>query len=168
MKTLKRFLHIMLLVSLYFLVSNSLCDGGDPGDPGEPGDGPVVDSVIPARGPCRLLEVGCGSGAYISGACERTPELEALGLSGSHLSRLLREQTGQTFTDDGVVFTSAGNPVTLEKFDCVVVAEAMTPMRDAKKLLDRRKLDVHVIGDAKTPRNLMLAQSEAEEIARSL
>ena len=28
--------------------------------------------------------------------------------------------------------------------------------------------DIHVIGDAKTPRNLMLAQSEAEEIGRSI
>jgi thioredoxin reductase len=81
---------------------------------------------------------------------------------------LFKQVAVKTFTDDGVVFTSAGNPVTLEGFDSVVVAEAMTPMRDAKQLLDRRKLDVHVIGDAKTPRNLMLAQSEAEEVARAL
>jgi pyruvate/2-oxoglutarate dehydrogenase complex dihydrolipoamide dehydrogenase (E3) component len=82
--------------------------------------------------------------------------------------RLYKQAAVKTFTDDGVVFTSAGNPVTLEGFDSVVVAESMTPMRDARQLLDCRKLDVHVIGDAKTPRNLMLAQSEAEEIARSL
>jgi len=81
---------------------------------------------------------------------------------------LFKQVAVKTFTDDGVVFTSAGNPVTLEGFDSVVVAEAMTPMRDAKQLLDHRKLEVHVIGDAKTPRNLMLAQSEAEEIGRSL
>jgi len=35
-------------------------------------------------------------------------------------------------------------------------------------LLESRNIDVVIIGDAKTPRNLMLAQSEAEEIARSL
>jgi len=81
---------------------------------------------------------------------------------------LFKQVAVKTFTEDGVVFTSAGNPVTLEGFDSVVVAEAMTPVRDAKQLLDRRKLEVHVIGDAKTPRNLMLAQSEAEEIAISL
>jgi pyruvate/2-oxoglutarate dehydrogenase complex dihydrolipoamide dehydrogenase (E3) component len=81
---------------------------------------------------------------------------------------LFKKVAVKTFTDDGVVFTSAGNPVSLEGFDSVVVAEAMTPMRDAKQLLDRRRLAVHVIGDAKAPRNLMLAQSEAEEIARSL
>ena len=81
---------------------------------------------------------------------------------------LFKQVAVKTFTDDGAVFTTSGNPATLEGFDTVVVAEAMTPVRDAKQLLDRRGLEVHVIGDAKTPRNLMLAQSEAEEIGRSI
>ena len=50
----------------------------------------------------------------------------------------------------------------------LTVAEAMTPVRDAKSILDQRKIEVYVIGDAKSPRNLMLAQSEAEEIGRSI
>jgi 2,4-dienoyl-CoA reductase-like NADH-dependent reductase (Old Yellow Enzyme family)/ribulose 1,5-bisphosphate synthetase/thiazole synthase len=82
--------------------------------------------------------------------------------------RLFKQVAVKTFRDDGVVFTTAGKPVTLEGFDTVVVAEAMTPVRDAKSMLERRHLDVYVIGDAKTPRNLMLAQSEAEEIGRSI
>jgi len=81
---------------------------------------------------------------------------------------LFKQVTVKSFTDDGVIFTSAGNPVTLEGFDTVVMAEALTSVRDAKQMLEKRGLAVHVIGDAKTPRNLMLAQSEAEEIARSL
>jgi thioredoxin reductase len=81
---------------------------------------------------------------------------------------LFKQVSVKTFTHDGVVFTSAGDPVTLDNFDTVVVAEAMTPVRDAKQMLDQRGVDVHLIGDAKTPRNLMLAQSEAEEIARSI
>lgn len=40
----------------------------------------LVDRYIPSRGPCRLLEVGCGSGIYIARACERNPELNAIGL----------------------------------------------------------------------------------------
>ncbi len=40
----------------------------------------VVDEVVPARGPFRLLEVGCGSGLYIRRACERNPGLTAVGL----------------------------------------------------------------------------------------
>ena len=74
----------------------------------------------------------------------------------------------KTFIDDGVQFTSAGAPETLDAFDSVVVAEGMTPVRDAKQMLTARKVAVHVIGDAKEARNLMLAMSEAEEIARSI
>jgi 2,4-dienoyl-CoA reductase-like NADH-dependent reductase (Old Yellow Enzyme family)/thioredoxin reductase len=81
---------------------------------------------------------------------------------------LFKQAAVKTFTDDGAVFTSAGKPVTLEGFDTVVVAEAMAPVRDAKQMLDKRGIEVHMIGDAKSPRNLMLAQSEAEEIGRSI
>jgi 2,4-dienoyl-CoA reductase-like NADH-dependent reductase (Old Yellow Enzyme family)/thioredoxin reductase len=82
--------------------------------------------------------------------------------------RLFKQVNVKTFTDDGVRFTAAGHPETLEGFDTVVVAEGMAPVRDAKQMLAVRKVEVHVIGDAKEPRNLMLAQSEAEEIARSI
>ena len=40
----------------------------------------VVDDLIPRSGPCRLLEVGCGSGIYIQRACRNNPNLTALGL----------------------------------------------------------------------------------------
>ena len=36
--------------------------------------------VIPSRGPFRLLEIGCGSGAYIRWAGQRNPELTAIGV----------------------------------------------------------------------------------------
>jgi 2,4-dienoyl-CoA reductase-like NADH-dependent reductase (Old Yellow Enzyme family) len=82
--------------------------------------------------------------------------------------KLFKQVTVSAFTDDGVRFRTAGNPVSLEDFDSVVVAEAMAPLRDAKPLVDRRDIDVHVIGDARSPRNLMLAISEAEETARTI
>lgn len=82
--------------------------------------------------------------------------------------RLFKQVSVKAFSDDGVVFSSAGAPVTLDGFDTVVVAEAMTAVRDARALLDRSDIDVYVIGDARSPRNLMLAQSEAEEIGRSI
>jgi 2,4-dienoyl-CoA reductase-like NADH-dependent reductase (Old Yellow Enzyme family)/thioredoxin reductase len=81
---------------------------------------------------------------------------------------LFKQVAVKRFTDDGVVFTTAGSPTALEGFDTVVVAESMAAVRDAKPMLDERQIDVYVIGDAKTPRNLMLAQSEAEEIGRSI
>ncbi len=40
----------------------------------------AIDAVIPAHGPVRLLEIGCGSAAYIRYAAERNSELTALGL----------------------------------------------------------------------------------------
>src|SRR5262245_57890489 len=40
----------------------------------------AVDEVIPTRGRIRLLEIGCGSAAYVRYAAARNPELTALGL----------------------------------------------------------------------------------------
>jgi len=40
----------------------------------------AVDEIIPRRGGFKLLEVGCGSGIYIQRACERNPELRAVGI----------------------------------------------------------------------------------------
>jgi 4-hydroxy-2,2'-bipyrrole-5-carbaldehyde O-methyltransferase len=40
----------------------------------------AIDAATKDRKPTRLLEVGCGSGTYIRYACERNPQLSALGL----------------------------------------------------------------------------------------
>jgi SAM-dependent methyltransferase len=40
----------------------------------------VLSARVPATGAIRLLEVGCGSAAHIRFACERNPDLEAVGL----------------------------------------------------------------------------------------
>lgn len=40
----------------------------------------LVDETTPRQGPCRLLEVGCGSGVYLKRACEANPELTAVGV----------------------------------------------------------------------------------------
>jgi len=40
----------------------------------------VLSDLLPSGGEFRLLEVGCGSGAYIRFACERNPALHAVGL----------------------------------------------------------------------------------------
>ena len=82
--------------------------------------------------------------------------------------RLYKQVSVTAFTDDGVRFKAAGQSVALADFETVVVAEGMAPVRDARSLLDGRPMAVHIIGDAKTPRNLMLAISEAEAIGRSL
>ena len=40
----------------------------------------ALTGVIPSRGPFRLLEIGCGAGAYIRWASQRNPELTAVGV----------------------------------------------------------------------------------------
>ena len=74
----------------------------------------------------------------------------------------------KSFTDDGVVFTSKGEPVTLEGFDTVVISEKHQPVREAKQLEKQSRAQFHMIGDAKTPRHLMFCVAEAEEAGRSI
>ncbi|HVN55025.1 MAG TPA: class I SAM-dependent methyltransferase [Anaerolineaceae bacterium] len=40
----------------------------------------IMDEIVPQAGAIRLLEIGCGSGVYIRRACQRNPELSAVGL----------------------------------------------------------------------------------------
>ncbi len=82
--------------------------------------------------------------------------------------KLVKRVKIKNFSENGVTFVANGETVVLEGYDSVVVAEAMTPVRDAKNFVKGRDLEVHMIGDAKTPRNLMLAMSEAEELGREL
>lgn len=82
--------------------------------------------------------------------------------------RLIKQAAIKCITDDGVEFSVEGISETLTGFDTVVVAEAMAPVRDARPMLDNCGVAIHMIGDAGTPRNLMLAITEAEEVARSL
>jgi 2,4-dienoyl-CoA reductase-like NADH-dependent reductase (Old Yellow Enzyme family)/thioredoxin reductase len=74
----------------------------------------------------------------------------------------------QAFTDDGAVFKSRGETITLTGFDTVVISEKQLPIRDARKFETKTDAQFHFIGDAKTPRHLMYCISEAEEIARSV
>ncbi len=74
----------------------------------------------------------------------------------------------ETFLPSGVRFRVNDSVHILEDFDTVVIAEIMTPVREAANLMKGRDIEVHMIGDAKQPRHLMFAISEAEEIARTL
>ena len=74
----------------------------------------------------------------------------------------------QAFTDDGAVFKSNGETLTLTGFDTVVISEKQQSIRDAKRLEKNNHAQFHFIGDAKSPRHLMYCISEAEEIARSV
>jgi len=74
----------------------------------------------------------------------------------------------ETFLKSGVRFRVKERVHSLDGFDTVVIAEAMTPVREAANLIKNGAEELHVIGDAKKPRHLMFAISEAEEVARTL
>lgn len=82
--------------------------------------------------------------------------------------RLYKNVSVKDFFSDGVRFNASGEPFRLEGFDSIVIAEAMTSVREAKNLFKGRDITIHIIGDAKTPRDLMFAQSEGEETGRSV
>lgn len=81
---------------------------------------------------------------------------------------LYKKVAVKSFSDDGVSFTSKGEPVTLEGFDTVVISEKHQPVRDARHLEKQSRAKFHMIGDAKTPRHLMFCVAEAEEAGRSI
>jgi 2,4-dienoyl-CoA reductase-like NADH-dependent reductase (Old Yellow Enzyme family)/thioredoxin reductase len=82
--------------------------------------------------------------------------------------RLYKDVVVDTFLPDGVRFHAGGRSQTLASFDTVVLADRFAPLREAANLLKGRGIETHFIGDAKQPRHLMYAISEAEEIGRSL
>lgn len=85
-----------------------------------------------------------------------------------HPVRLYKQVAITRFSADGVEFQSNGKAVQLTGFDTVVIAEKMTSIRKPLELLKGLNIPVHVIGDAKSPRVIMHAIAEGEELGRSL
>jgi pyruvate/2-oxoglutarate dehydrogenase complex dihydrolipoamide dehydrogenase (E3) component len=82
--------------------------------------------------------------------------------------QLFKRVLVEAFLADGVRFRTDGQIQTLAPFDTVVLADGFTSLREAANLLKGRGIETHFIGDAKHPRHLMYAISEAEEIGRAL
>lgn len=82
--------------------------------------------------------------------------------------RLFKQASVKKFLADGVVFRSQGEEIRLEGFDTVVISEKMTPIREAAAFFKDTDIPVHLIGDTKSPRIIMHALSEGEEIGRAI
>jgi hypothetical protein len=72
------------------------------------------------------------------------------------------------FLDRGARIRTGGVTKTIEDMDALVIAEGMTAIRPDRRLFADRPIAVHMIGDAKEPRSLMLAIAEGEELGRTL
>ncbi len=85
-----------------------------------------------------------------------------------HGVRMFKNVVVDAFLARGVRFRSGDTAGEMDELDALVVSEGMTPIRQARSLFKGREIEVHLIGDAREARNLMLAISEGEEIARTL
>lgn len=85
-----------------------------------------------------------------------------------HGVALLKNVAVEAFLDRGARIRTGGSVETLENMDALVIAEGMTAIRPDRRLFSERPIAVHTIGDAKEPRNLMLAIAEGEELGRTV
>ena len=69
----------------------------------------VVDKIIPPKGDCHMLEVGCGSGIYIKRACDRNQNLTVTGLE---LQKMVAD-----FAKENATIWQIDDRVTIEHID---------------------------------------------------
>jgi 2,4-dienoyl-CoA reductase-like NADH-dependent reductase (Old Yellow Enzyme family) len=74
----------------------------------------------------------------------------------------------QSFLADGVRFRVDDRAMELREFESLVLADTFVSLREASNLIKPHRARVHFIGDAKSPRHLMFAISEGEELGRTL
>ena len=82
--------------------------------------------------------------------------------------QLYKNVVVEAFLARGARFRAGEKTDVLEDMDALVISEGMTAIRPDRRLFKNRATAVHMIGDAKEPRNLMLAIAEGEELGRSL
>ena len=82
--------------------------------------------------------------------------------------QLYKNVVVEAFLARGARFRAGEKTDVLEDMDALVISEGMTAIRPDRRLFKDRATAVHMIGDAKEPRNLMLAIAEGEELGRSL
>jgi 2,4-dienoyl-CoA reductase-like NADH-dependent reductase (Old Yellow Enzyme family)/thioredoxin reductase len=112
--------------------------------------------VVLHRGPHYAEELSSNDRYYLR---ERLKKLNV---------RLYKRVNIQKVTDNGVTGRSAGQDLNLDSFESFIIAEKMTPIRETIEICKHTAAELHIIGDAKTPRSLMFAISEAEEAGRSV
>ncbi len=82
--------------------------------------------------------------------------------------KLYKNVSVKKFLPYSVIFRSQGEEIQLDNYDTIAIAEKMTSVRKPAEFIKALGIQLHIIGDAKSPRILMHALSEAEEIGRSI
>ncbi|MDX9788979.1 MAG: FAD-dependent oxidoreductase [Desulfobacterales bacterium] len=82
--------------------------------------------------------------------------------------KLMKNVSVKKFVKGGVLVTVDGTDAELSGYDDVVISEGMDAVRKPAELFKKKDVEVHVIGDAKSPKNLMDCIAEADDLGRSL
>jgi NADPH-dependent 2,4-dienoyl-CoA reductase/sulfur reductase-like enzyme len=76
---------------------------------------------------------------------------------------LYKEATIKEILKDGVIFKYKGEKNRLAGFDTLALSDAMQPIKKSAEIFKKNKIEFEIIGDAKTPRDIMLSITEGEE-----
>ncbi len=82
--------------------------------------------------------------------------------------QLFKRASIREFRSDGVVIDHQGGRHTLTGFSDLVIADGFRPERSTVDLFRKLGIEVHVLGDAKSPRTLLETTAEADELGRAL
>jgi pyruvate/2-oxoglutarate dehydrogenase complex dihydrolipoamide dehydrogenase (E3) component len=79
-------------------------------------------------------------------------------------ARIITSAKVKKILDDGVVLEKDGEEETIHGMDSVVLAMGMESVDELSKRLESKVAEVHVIGDAKEPRNALEAVAEGAQV----
>ncbi len=125
----------------------------------------MVTADYLAQGGREVVVLGAGHFAPELSPNDRTSLRRRLFEAGV---KLYKDAFIREFLPDGLVFSHAGGRHTLTGFRDLVIAEGFRSERGAVELLSRLGYETHVLGDAKSPRTLLDATAEADELGRSI
>ena len=83
-------------------------------------------------------------------------------------ARIITSATVKEITEDGVVLDKGGEEETIHGMDSVVLALGVESVDELSKRLEGKVAEVHVIGDAKEPRNALEAVAEGAQIGMKI
>ena len=125
----------------------------------------MVTADFLAQGPRQVAVLGGDHFAPELAPNDRTSLRQRLSDAGV---RLFKRASIREFRSDGVVIDHLGGRDTLSGFSDLVIAEGFRPERSTLDLFRKLGIEVHVIGDAKSPRTLLETTAEADELGRAL
>jgi 2,4-dienoyl-CoA reductase-like NADH-dependent reductase (Old Yellow Enzyme family) len=125
----------------------------------------MVTADFLAQGPRRVAVLGGDHFAPELAPNDRTSLRQRLSDAGV---RLFKRASIREFGSDGVVIDHQGGRDTLSGFSDLTIAEGFRPERSTLDLFRKLGIEVHVIGDAKSPRTLLETTAEADELGRAL